>query len=85
MKKIIVAEFIDDPLKTYKGSGIPMVILSNHPEYKPGTRLDWGSLAVALAQGFSVLIESTGRPMTDIEKEIWGEGKVEEIKSASTS
>lgn len=75
MNKIIVAEYRADTISTYAGQGIPWVTLSNHPRFVPGTRLDFGFLRVALAQGYNVLLLTTGYPMTESEKEIFGEAK----------
>ncbi len=80
MNKIIVAEYRAD---TYSLSeGIPWVTLSNHPRFVPGTRLDYGFLRVALAQGYNVLLLTTGYPMTETEKEIFGEAKEVKIGCA---
>ena len=77
MEKVIVAQFVADWVMPYAsdGTGIAEVIYSTHPEYKFGCRLDFGFLAVALAQGYNVLILSTGKPMTEIELEVYGEAE----------
>jgi len=77
IKKIIVAQYVADWIEPYKseGSGVPIVITSNHPRFQPKTRFDYGFLKVALAQGYAVLILPTGKTMTESEKKIYGEAK----------
>ena len=80
-EKVIVAQYTDDWAPPYAGhgGGISVVIASNHPRYTPGVRFDYGFLQVALAQGYTIIILPTGKPMTETEAEIYGEAEPEEI------
>lgn len=54
----IVARMETDSVEQIRGAKniIPMVAESNHPKYVPGTRFDYGYLAAALDEGYSVLL-----------------------------
>lgn len=80
-EKVIVAQYTDDWVPGYAehSGGIPVVIASNHPRFQPGNRFDYGFLQVALAQGYAVIILPTGKPMTETQKEIYGEAESEEV------
>ena len=56
--KLIVAEMRSDWVEPYArtGSKIPVVVVSTHPQYKLGTRLDYGFVQVALDQGYDVYL-----------------------------
>jgi len=77
MERIIVAQYVADWVEPYAecGEGIPLVIVSNHPEYTSGTRFDYGFLQVALAQGYSILILPSGKSMTKTQSEIYGDAE----------
>lgn len=79
--KVIVAQYSEDWVMPYarENSGIPIVIASNHPNYQPGQRFDYGFLRVALAQGYTVVILPTGISMTETEAEVYGQSKPIEI------
>ncbi len=83
MKPIIVAEYRADPYPVSVSAGmpgIPWVVRSNHPRFVPGTRFDYGFLQVALAQGYTVLIRTTGLSMSRVEREVYGEAPVTQYK-----
>jgi hypothetical protein len=66
MKKIIARMEADWLEPYYKfGGNIPVVIKSNHPNYRKGTRLDWGFVQVALGESYIVEI----KPLMTPEKE----------------
>jgi len=79
--KVIVAQYTADWVPPYaeSGAGIPVVIASNHPRFKPGNRFDYGFLQVALAQGYTVIILPTGKTMTEGEAEVYGVAEPEEV------
>ena len=81
IEKVIVAQYVSDWISPYidEGAGIPVVVSSNHPKYQTGTRFDCGFLQVALAQGYTVIILSTGKAMTETEAEAYGEAEPQEV------
>jgi len=59
--KLIKAEMKHDTVTPYsKGPFpfIPMVVESNHPRFRVGTRLDWGFVSVSLQDGYDVHIKA---------------------------
>jgi len=59
MLKVIVAQMQKDTVEPYcnmEGHRIPVVVVSNHPNYPEGTRLDWGFVQCALRDGYRVAI-----------------------------
>jgi len=81
-QKVIVAQYTNDWIQPYSdgGGGIPVVISSNHPQYQVGNRFDYGFLQVALAQGYTIIILSTGKAMTESEAEVYGEAEPVEVQ-----
>lgn len=49
--KFIVAQL---ELENSEYGSIPVVLLSNHPWFVPGTRFDYGFLHISLDEGYSV-------------------------------
>ncbi len=58
-EKFILAKFKRDPQNANDDEcGIPIIMVGNHPKYNGfWQRLDWGELKVALAQGYTVIIQ----------------------------
>jgi hypothetical protein len=81
VQKVIVAQYDKDFAFSYEKTreGIPIVIVSNHPRFTVGTRFDWGYVGIACAQGYTVIILPTGKPMTENETEIYGQAEPEKI------
>lgn len=57
-KPWIIAEMRLDTEPPYAAMGnlIPIVVASDHPRFRPGTRLDYGFVQVALREGYNVTL-----------------------------
>ncbi len=58
MRKIIIAQMVEDDIQPYKNWGniIPSVVYSNYPRFQSGCRFDYGFLQTALGEGYDVLL-----------------------------
>lgn len=56
--KRIEAIMVKDWVQPYarEGGYIPVAVASTHPRFNVGTRLDWGFVKAALADGYTVSI-----------------------------
>lgn len=51
----------------------PVVVVSNHPRFKEGSRFDYGFLRIALDEGYSVLFIGTKYPER---MKLWKDGSL---------